>query len=85
MHAANPQAAPARPLVARNLCEHALVNLAPTAGAPTASVVAGGMGASLPARHAVDFLPLLIVLPTICKYNTVYWVLCAGTTLRNTS
>ena len=44
--------------------------------------------ASLPARPAVDFLALLTVLPTNCKYNSVYWVLgngyITGTTLRNT-
>ena len=46
-----------------NLCENALVNLAPTTG--------------VKARPAVDFLALLIVLPTTgyCVLATVCWVL----------
>ena len=39
---------------ARNLCESALVNLP-----PTTSVMAGGVGASLPARRAAGFLAFI--------------------------
>ena len=31
----------------------------------------------------VDFLTLLIVLPTSCKYNSVYCVLCTGQWVHN--
>ena len=41
------------------------LNVAPFDLAPTTGVIAGGVGASLPARPAVEFLLLLIVLPTL--------------------
>ena len=43
---------------ARNLCGNGQVSLA-----VTTSVMAGGVGGSLPARPDVNFLALLIVLP----------------------
>ena len=42
--------------------------------------MAGRVGGSFPARLAVNILVFLIVLPTNCKHNTVYWVPCFGYT-----
>ena len=41
------------------------LNVAPLVLAPTTSVIAGGVGASLPARPAEEVLSLSVVLPTL--------------------
>ena len=48
-----------------------LVDIAPTTG-----VKFGSVGASIPARTAVEFLA--IVLPTNSKFNIVYWYCVLG-------